>query len=93
MQSKDLDFKNKLKILILDLLITGETYYKVIKSSGGNNISIEILNPLNTFPDRNIKSTYLNKSYRIVNREWLSKSEILIKYKNELKKGRYCRIR
>ena len=86
MQSKDIDFKNKLKILILDLLITGETYYKVIKTSGGNNISIEILNPLNTFVDRNIKSTYLNKSYRIVNREWLSKPEILLKYKGKLSK-------
>ena len=47
-QSKDIDFKNKLKILIADLLITGETYYAVKKTSGGTNIDLEVRNPLNS---------------------------------------------
>ena len=84
MQSKDIDFKDKLKILILDLLISGESYYKVVKTSGETNIDIKILNPLNVFVDRNLKSPYLKKSYRAVNREWLSKSEILALYEEYL---------
>lgn len=79
-QSKDIDFKNKLKILIADLLITGETYYAVKKTSGGTNIDIEIRNPLNSFIERNPKSIYLKKAFRSVYREWLSKPEILVKY-------------
>ena len=79
-QSKDIDFKNKLKILIADLLITGETYYAVKKTSGETNIDIEIRNPLNSFIERNPKSIYLKKAFRSVHREWLSKSEILVKY-------------
>ena len=83
-QSKDIDFKNKLRILIADLLITGETYYAVKETSGGTNIDIEIRNPLNSFIDRNPKSNYLKKSFRSVHREWLSKSEILAKYGDDL---------
>ena len=79
-QSKDIDFKNKLKILIADLLITGETYYAVKKTSGGTNIDIEVRNPLNSFIERNPKSIYLKKAFRSVHREWLSKPEILVKY-------------
>jgi hypothetical protein len=79
-QSKDIDFKNKLKILISDLLISGETYYAVKKTSGETNIDIEVRNPLNSFIERNVKSIYLKKSFRSVHREWLSKSEILVKY-------------
>lgn len=85
-QSKDIDFKNKLKILIADLLITGETYYAVKKTSGGTNIDIEVRNPLNSFIERNPKSIYLKKAFRSVHREWLSKSEILVKYGKLLSK-------
>lgn len=86
LQSKDIDLKNKLKILISDLLITGETYYAVKETSGGTNIDIEIRNPLNSFVDRNFKSNYLKKSFRSVYREWMSESEILAKYGSKLSK-------
>ena len=69
MNSRDVDFKNKMKELILDILITGETYFKVIPSTGGTNINIEILNPLNTFVDRDYKSVYMKKGYRSVVRK------------------------
>ena len=85
-QSRDIDLKNKLKVLISDLLITGETYYCVKETSGGTNIDIEIRNPLNSFVDRNFKSNYLKQSFRAVYREWLSKSEILAKYGSKLSK-------
>ena len=48
-----MDLLNKLKNLLLDLLVTGCTYYKVKPSPEGNNLDIEVLNPLNTFVDRN----------------------------------------
>lgn len=84
LQARHLDFKNKLKQLLLDLFIAGETYYIVEPTSANTNINLKILNPLNTFPDKNVNSPYIKDSYRIVYREYLSKAEVLVKYGSEL---------
>ena len=86
MQSRDVDFKNKIKVLLSDLLIAGETYYMVEPTSGGTNVHIKILNPLNTFVDRDGKSTYAKDGYRAVVREWMTKAEVITKYGDDLSK-------
>lgn len=80
MQSKNTDLTEKLKTLFKDLLITGYAYYRVKPSPEGNNIDIEVLNPLNVFIDKNPESIYIKNSYRAVVRKWLSKTQILNKY-------------
>ena len=47
MQSRETDIVTKLKQLLLDLLITGYTFYRVKPSVGNTNVSIEELDPLN----------------------------------------------
>ena len=84
MQARTVDFKTKLRQLILDLFIAGEMYYRVVPSLGKNNIDLQVLNPLNVFPDKNVNSPYINDSYRVVYREYLSKPELLVKYGSEL---------
>ena len=86
MQSRETDLITKLRQLLTDLLITGYTFFKVKQSQSGNNIEIEVLNPLNTFVDRNPESPYVKNSYRSVVRYWMSKSQILAKYGKELSK-------
>ena len=86
LQSKEIDFNYKLLQLILDLFITGELYYKAESSSGNTNIELRVLNPLNVFPDKNVNSPYINDSYRIVYREYLSEAELLVKYGKDLTK-------
>lgn len=76
LESKDTDLIEKLRILLLDLLITGYAFYKVVPSRSGTNIDIKILDPLNTFIDRDPSSTYVKNSYRSVVREWMTKSQI-----------------
>ena len=80
MQSRNTDLTEKLKTLFKDLLITGYAYYRVKPSPEGNNIDIEVLNPLNVFIDKNPESIYIKNSYRAVVRKWLSKTQILNKY-------------
>lgn len=80
MQSRNIDFANKRKILLIDLLITGCCYYKVDSSESESNINLRILNPLNTFIDRNPNSPYLKDSARSVIREYMTKPQILVKY-------------
>lgn len=86
MQSRDTDLITKLRQLLTDLLITGYTFFRVSQSLSGTNIKIEVLNPLNTFIDRNPESPYVKDSYRVVIRSWLTKNQILAKYGKELSK-------
>lgn len=86
LQDRDIDFKTKLKLLLLDLFITGETYYRSVASKNENQIELEVLDPMNTFVDRNLNSQYLKNSYRSVYRQWLSKYEIMSKYGKDLSK-------
>ena len=83
-QSKDTNLLDKLTVLLQDLIITGSCYYKIKKSSSGTNIEIDTRNTLNVFEDRNPESTKVNKGYRIVDRSWLSKPEILNRFGKDL---------
>ena len=86
MQSRETDITTKLRKLLTDLLITGYTFYRVKPTVANNNVSIEILNPLNTFIDKNPESPYVKDSYRVVIRKWLTKTEILNTYGKKLSK-------
>ena len=80
LQSRKMDFKNKLQQILLDLLISGESYYKVLPTAAGTNFKIEIEDPLNTFVEKDPKSKYLKNGYRSVVRKWMTREEIIIKY-------------
>lgn len=61
--SRDIDLKNKMRELFTDILIGGVAYYRT--KSQGNGLKLEILNPLDTFVERNHNEFYLNKSPRV----------------------------
>lgn len=84
LQSRSVDIKTKLKTILLDLLITGWTFFQVKPSQGNNNVTIEVLSPLNVFIDRNPNSPYVKDSYRAVVRRWLSEQQILSQYGERL---------
>ena len=85
MQSRVIDFGNQRKILLTDLLIAGVTYYKTFPAPDETNVRLKVLNPANTFIDRNPESVYLKDSARSVVREYLTKDQILEKYGKFLK--------
>lgn len=80
MQNRDIDFKNKLEQLLLDLLIAGQAYYKVKPSHLKTNFKLEICDPLNTWVDKDPKSRYMKNAYKSVVRKWMTPEEIEIKY-------------
>lgn len=84
MQSRQTDMITKARQLLLDLLITGYTFYKVGETPSKTNINIEVLNPLNTFIDRNPDSVYIKDSYRAVVRRWYTRTQVLNKYGKDL---------
>lgn len=86
MQARNIDFTNKRKIILTHLLISGTCYYKVCPTSSNTNVDLKILNPINTFIDRNPESPYLKHSARAVHREYLTKHQILARYGEVLNK-------
>ena len=86
MQSRIIDFANQRKLLLTDLLVSGTSYYKVYPSPTNTGVVLKVLNPLNTFIDRNPESPYLKYSARSVVREYLTKDQILAKYGDYLSK-------
>ena len=56
-QSKNIDLTNKMHSLLTDLCITGTCYYRVKPSNSGDNIQFEVLNPINTFVEKNPTQT------------------------------------
>lgn len=80
MQNRDIDFKNKLEQLLLDLLISGQAYYKVVPTKTMSNFKIELCDPLNTWVDKDPKSRYMKNGYKAVVRKWMTAEEVEIKY-------------
>ena len=74
----------KLRTLLLDLLITGFTYYRVIPNK--QNVKIEVLNPLDTYVDVHPESPYAKHAPRAVIRKWLTKEQITSRYGEDLTK-------
>ena len=92
MQSRSTDIVTKLRGLMLDLLVGGEPSYKVESTVEKNNIHIRQLDPRNTFFDYNPDSIYLKDSYRVVVRNWMTKTQVLNKYGRELTKKEIDKI-
>ncbi len=70
--------------LFTDLLICGICYYRTKPSGSEDDLVLEILNPLDTFIERNRKEFYLNKSRRSVVRRWMTKEDILVEFGDNL---------
>ena len=86
LQSEDISIKDKLRQLCLDVLISGQEYFKSSPTSAKNNIKIEVFDPRNVFVDRNPNSIFINESNRDVVRKWMSKEDIISEYGSKLSK-------
>lgn len=80
LQDRRIDFKNKLEQLFLNMLISGEAYYQTVKSHNGTNFRLELLDPMNTWVDKDPKSRYMKNGHKSVIRKWMTEEEIIIKY-------------
>lgn len=83
-QSRNIDLLLKARLALTDLLISGTVYYKEYPTPNKNNIELELLNPINTFVEKNPNSYYLKDSRRAVCRYYLTAEQILHKYNDEL---------
>lgn len=75
-----IDLKQKLKQLALDLLITGEAYWRIYCDRVGADPVLEIVKPENMFYNKNTNSQYIDTADAIVHREFLTRKEVLRRY-------------
>lgn len=83
-QSRNIDIKNKMHELLIDLLVSGTCYYRVKPTSSGDNIDFEVLNPINTFVEKDPNSIYLADSRRVVIRKYMNVEDIISEYREYL---------
>jgi hypothetical protein len=83
--SRNIDLDNKMQSLIIDLCVSGTGYYRVRPSLSKDNIRFEVLNPLDTFVEKNPNSEYLADSRRAVIRRYMSIEDIIAEYHEDLK--------
>ena len=84
LQSREIDIKEKLRQLCLDILISGQDYYRAFPSTANNNVQVETLDPRNVFVERNPNSIYIKDGRRAVVRKWMSKQDIIAIYGKKL---------
>lgn len=93
LQNREIDFYNKVEQLILDLLIAGQAYYKVLPTKAMTNYKLEVCDPLNSWIDKDPKSRYMKNGYKAVVRKWMTVEEIEIKYGDYLTKKDLDKLR
>lgn len=82
-QSAKVGMKQKLKLLAIDLFITGECYYKVYCERIGADPVLQVIRPEDMFYHRSVYSQTvgdLEDSDAVVHRQYLTRKEILSKY-------------
>lgn len=84
-QDPTVDLKQKLKQYLLDLLITGEAYYRTSIEREGEDPKLEICKPENVFFSKNTNFQFLSNGNEpnvtaVVHRTYMSRSAILNKW-------------
>lgn len=83
-QSRNIDLKNKMHEILIDLLVSGTCYFRTKPTSSGDNIKLEALNPIDTFVEKDPNSPYLADSRRSVIRKHMSAEDIISEYREFL---------
>jgi hypothetical protein len=84
-QDLTIDLKQKIKQFFLDLLISGEAYYRTYVDKIGEDPKFEICKPENVFFSKNTSHQFLSSGHQpnvtaVVHRYYLKRSEILNKF-------------
>lgn len=88
-QDRTIDLKQKVKQYFLDLLLTGEAYYRVRINKEGADPVFEVCKPENIFFSKNTNHQFMSSGhkpyvYAVVYRKYMNRSEILSRWGNKM---------
>jgi hypothetical protein len=79
-QDKEIDYENKMRKALTNLLVYGYSPYRVLPTQDKKGFEVTIPDPCLTYIERNPNSEYFNKSDRMVIRRYCTKNQILAEF-------------
>jgi hypothetical protein len=88
-RDKTIDLKQKLKQMFIDLLITGECYYRTFVDRVGQDPIFEVCKPENVFYSKNTNHQFITSGHKsnttaVVHRFYMTRSEVLSRWGHKL---------
>jgi len=78
--------RHKLALLVHDLIVTGECYYRVYYDREGSDPLFDVVKPENFFHNKSTNSPFIDTTDAVVRREYLTHKEVAQKYGKFLSK-------
>ena len=79
-RSNTMMLRHKLALLVHDLIVTGECYYRVYYEREGQDPIFEVIKPENFFHNKSTNSPFIDTTDAVVHREYLTHKEVAQKY-------------
>lgn len=79
-EGSQFDLKQKLKQFFLDLVLTGEAYYRIYTAPYSHDPIFEVIKPENIYFNKNTNSQYLDQTDCVVHREYYTRQQVLEKF-------------
>ena len=79
-KSNEMELRLKLSLLVHDLIVTGECYYRVYFIREGSDPIFEVIKPENLFHNKSTNNPFIDGSDAIVHREYMTHKQIAALY-------------
>ena len=79
-RSNTMMLRHKLSLLVHDLIVTGECYYRVYYEIEGQDPLFEVIKPENFFHNKSTNSPFIDTTDAVVRREYLTHKEVAQRY-------------
>ena len=79
-RSNEMELRLKLSLLVHDLAVTGECYYRVYFVREGADPIFEVIKPENFFHNKNTNNPFIDDTDAVVHREYMSHKQVAILY-------------
>jgi len=78
--SNQMMLRHKLSLLVHDLIVTGECYYRVHYEREGQDPIFDVIKPENFFHNKSTNSPFIDTTDAVVHREYLTHKEVAQRY-------------
>jgi len=79
-KSNEMELRSKLAMLVHDLIVTGECYYRIYYTREGSDPIFEIIKPENFFHNKNTNNPYIDGTDAVVHREYMTHKQVAAMY-------------
>ncbi len=79
-KSNEMELRLKLSLLVHDLAVLGECYYRIYYTREGSDPIFEVIKPENFFHNKNTNNPFIDDTDAVVHREYLSHKQVSALY-------------